>query len=105
MMLVFENDTKEPVGQVRIEKQVHATGFVIGVSIAENSRNKGFASKMIHEASDYFFSMFPSERIYAYIKKDNTGSIKAFEKAGYSFFNELNIEGAESVSYTKMKNE
>ncbi|MFT3909285.1 MAG: GNAT family N-acetyltransferase [Ferruginibacter sp.] len=105
IMLVFENDAKDPVGQVRIEKQVHASGFVIGISVDENSRNKGFASKMISDASDHFFSIFPSEKIYAYIKKDNPGSIKAFEKAGYSFFNEMNIEGAASVSYTKTKSE
>lgn len=105
IMLVFENDAKDAVGQVRIEKQVHAKGFVIGVSVAENFRNKGYASRMISDASNYFFSIYPAEKIYAYIKKSNPGSIKAFEKAGYDFFDEMNIEGVASVSYIKTKNE
>lgn len=102
MLLVFENENKQPVGQVRFQKE-NEEGVVIGISIDKRYRNKGLASTMLTLATDNFFEMHPSKKIYAYIKKANTFSVKAFEKAGFTFFANQEMEGVPSMCYIKIK--
>lgn len=102
LMLLFENESKEAVGQVRLQKE-DEEWFSIGISIGAAFRGKGFASKLFIAATDYFFDLFPSQKIKAYVKENNLGSIKGLEKAGFSFSDKLLIDGHESVLYTKIK--
>ncbi len=89
---------KHPIGLVRfsLEKN-HA---VIGVSIDQNHRGKGYAGKMLQLASQKFLQVF-NLPIHAYIKKTNTASIRSFEKAGYKFEKELIIHESDSYLYVK----
>ena len=103
LMLLFENENKEAIGQVRFQKEDNE-GYVIGISVAAASRNKGFAAKLLLMASDYFLQQFPAQKIYAYIKETNTGSVRSFKNAGFIFSNELIIAGNKSVLYTKTNN-
>ncbi|MEO7523230.1 MAG: GNAT family N-acetyltransferase [Ferruginibacter sp.] len=102
VMLVFENDQNQPVGQVRFQKN-DEENFAIGASIAKDYRGKGLATTMYIAATDYFFKVFPSFDIVAYVKAENTVSIRAIEKAGYSFVKKIDMEGTPSVVYTKTK--
>ena len=103
IMLVFENDNQEPVGQIRMEKQKNEEGFSIGISIAQHARNKGYATKMFIAASDYFFSLFPAEKIIAYIRAENISSTRSIEKAGFLFLQHIEVEGVPCVLYKKSK--
>lgn len=98
-ILVFENSANKPVGQVRIEKKEQET--VIGVSIDSNFRGKGYSSKMIAIATEEFFENFDVLSINAYIKKSNVASIKAFQKAGYSYKKEIMVGNTDSVILVK----
>lgn len=102
-MLVFQNHDNSNIGQVRIQKSDENTA-IIGVSTDENHRGKGYATKMIAQASDAFLAKNPEICISAYIKLDNPASAKAFEKAGYTLFETLKFEGVESFHYIR-KNE
>lgn len=104
LMLIFQNDASLNVGQVRIEKK-NDKESVIGISIDLQFRGKGYAKEMIKKASDYFLRLYPSLVINAFIKEENQGSKKAFEKAGFQFFNNINYEGASSFHYIKKQNE
>ncbi len=89
---------KQLIGLVRfsLEKN-HA---VIGVSIDQKHRGKGYAGKMLQLASQKFLQVF-NLPIHAYIKKTNAASVRSFEKAGYRLKKELVINGVNSYLYIK----
>lgn len=95
---VFENNTNEPIGLVRIEKSDNE--IIIGVSVDEKQRGKSYASKMLKLAADAYQSKNKKD-IHAYIKKDNFASIKSFENAGFVFVKELLIKEIPSVLYVR----
>ena len=102
LMLLFENEAKIPVGQVRFQKENEKV-YVIGISLAKEFRGKGLAGTVLLMASDHFFTIFPEYIIYAYIKKTNAESVRSFAKAGFVFANNLMIKSSESVLYIKHK--
>jgi RimJ/RimL family protein N-acetyltransferase len=102
LMLLFENEAKVPVGQVRFQKENEKV-YVIGISVAKEFRGKGLAGAILVMASDHFFEIFPENSIYAYIKLTNTESVRSFVRAGFVFANNVMIENSESVLYIKYK--
>lgn len=102
LMLLFEISNK-PIGQVRFEKE-NVNHSVINISISSEFRGKGFGSKILKLASNYFHSLNPEIAINAYIKTSNIGSIKSFEKALFKFNKKLKYKGNESLNYI-LKNE
>ncbi len=100
LLLVFENEEKLPVGQIRFQKETEEID-IIGISLANEFRGKGYATQLLQMASDYFLKLYPGKIIYAYIKNDNAGSIKSFRKANFVFEKNININGTESVLYVK----
>ena len=102
LMLLFENEAKVPVGQVRFQKENEKV-HVIGISLAKEFRGKGLAGTILLMASDHFLTIFPEITIYAYIKITNAESVRSFIKAGFVFANNVMIENSESVLYIKNK--
>jgi RimJ/RimL family protein N-acetyltransferase len=86
-LFIFLNAVNEPIGQVRIE--MSGTTAVIGISIDKDVRGKGFSARMLKMATKEFTMNFSNIPIYAYIKKENTASVRSFEAAGYT----INGEG------------
>ncbi|SRR6266481_5830757 len=87
-IFIAVNDQDLPVGQARFDlKNKHEAE--IGVIVAGSRRGLGYGSAMIALSVSRLFSITPVRTIHAYIKSDNQGSIKAFEKAG---FNKLGLE-------------
>jgi RimJ/RimL family protein N-acetyltransferase len=70
-----------PIGVVKFEILENTT---IGVIVAPQQRGKGWGSKIIRMGCEQYWSNNLHD-ILAYIKPENTSSIKAFEKAGFSF--------------------
>jgi RimJ/RimL family protein N-acetyltransferase len=89
LLLVFEDQKKCPVGQVRIESEQDAS--VIGISIDKAFRGQSLASFMIDSACTEYFRNFTPRTIAAHIKSTNTASIKAFEKAGFTSKEEYKV--------------
>lgn len=100
LMLVFENEEKIPVGQIRVEKKTNEN--VIGISIDKHFRGKGLAVPMLKIASEQFFESFQEKTIHAYIKKTNLASLNSFKKAGFEEEKTLFIN--EDLSYLLVKN-
>lgn len=90
LLLIFEDGKKSSVGQVRIEGE--QDNAVIGISIDAAFRGQSLASFMIDSACTEYFRNFTSRTIAAHIKSTNTASIKAFEKAGFTFKEEYLVE-------------
>ena len=93
-LLIFENENKNAVGQVRIETDKDKA--LIGISIDAHHRGKGYAVQLIKLASAQYFKSYPNNFIIAYIKKDNFTSYKAFVAAGYKLLEELTEAGVPS---------
>jgi UDP-2,4-diacetamido-2,4,6-trideoxy-beta-L-altropyranose hydrolase len=96
MFLIFEDASKHKIGFVRFDKSEQES-WVISINIAPPERGKGYSVELLRRAVSYFTSIRGEEIIKAYIKKVNTASIRAFERAGFELQKELNIKGEESI--------
>jgi|SRR6218665_3149354 len=94
LILIFEIDT-QPIGMVRFS--ISNSNATIGVMVASEHRGKSYGSQMITLGSVIFSKKHPATSIHAFIKKDNTGSIKSFEKANFSFVKNLDVQGHPSI--------
>ena len=94
MILIFEIEST-PIGMVRFSvSDTHAT---IGVIVAPGHRGKNYGAQIIALASVVFSKKHPATDIHAFIKKENIGSIKSFEKANFRFVKQLSVLGHSSV--------
>jgi RimJ/RimL family protein N-acetyltransferase len=82
---LFKNANDEPVGQVRISRNVEE--IIIGISIDANHRGHGYGTKILLQACSDYFKLEAAMEITAYIKKENIASIYIFKKAGFSEMN------------------
>ncbi len=75
----------ERIGQTRVDIHVQENHGVIRIAIAPEHRRHGYASVAIRETCLLVFSeSSETEQILAYIKTENSSSIRAFKKAGFS---------------------
>ncbi len=86
------------IGQVRFNKKINYS--VIGISVSKNYRGKGFAVEGLILACNKYFTEYQLP-IYAYIKKNNIASVKAFEKAGFKYLRDEKVNNIDSFLYIK----
>lgn len=89
-----------PAGIVRFESNNESS--TISVSIDKLYRGKGFGMEIIKIGVAEYFKV-KDLPILASIKKDNIASIKSFEKAGFSYFKQEDINATEGVVYQLKK--
>lgn len=99
-MFIFENESDEKIGQVRIDK-LDETNSLISISVAKEHRGKSYAAKLILISSDYFLNKYKNICINAYIKMSNLKSKYIFEKAGFKFSKKIIYQKFESFHYKK----
>ena len=102
LLLVFENETGEAVGQVRFERTPVADmpdEIIIGVSVDAKQRGKGFASQLIRLGCRVCRGYWRTTGVFAYIKPDNYASVRAFERAGFTLSGESRKFGLPSLVY------
>lgn len=102
-LYLFENNKKQVVGQVRIQKNKMYEA-VIGISIDQHFRGRGFSKIMLKLSTDSFLNTNPKFLLNAYIKERNLSSKYAFEKVGFKFSAIINYDNIKSFLYVK-KNE
>lgn len=81
-------DHQKPVGQIRIEQNEEEA--IIGISVDKSFRNKKLTDQIISKATQEYFSTNDIP-ITAYIKKDNIASYRVFEKAGFEYWKETEV--------------
>jgi len=78
--ILLDSDN-EPVGQVRFAK--NGKEAVISVSIGQKFRGKGYGTQGIRFTSEELFRVTEISSIRAYIKPENSKSVRAFTRAGF----------------------
>jgi RimJ/RimL family protein N-acetyltransferase len=91
---LFFNKKNEAVGQVRIEKK--ETETIIGISIDSNHRGNSYSTEMLKKSCNDYLEKHPFNKISAYIKIENTSSLKSFEKSGFRDLEEVIMESSKS---------
>ena len=87
---VFNNSDDELIGQCRFE--IHKNRAIIDISFTEQFRGKGLSERIIDEAYHKLFLGHNSvTQILAYIRPENISSLKTFEKSGFKFVKENQI--------------
>ena len=95
LFLVFFNQDKSAIGQVRINKDLEEV--IIGISVDNNYRGFGYSFKMLNLACQYYFKNYSENEIFAYIKLENIASITTFKKAGFLQIQFVSVKNIESV--------
>lgn len=104
LLLVFENEAGEAVGQVRFERIPVADlsdEIIIGVSVDVKQRGKGLASQLIDQGCAVCRQQWGAVAIHAHIKPDNQASVRSFERAGFTLSGESSKFGVPSLLYLK----
>lgn len=99
-IFIFENESGEPVGQVRFEiddayNDSRVTA-VISISVGEDHRGKGYGVQLLKLATRHFLDQHKGIKIFAYIFKTNIPSYNSFIKAGYKLHSEECVQGIPS---------
>jgi [ribosomal protein S5]-alanine N-acetyltransferase len=63
-------------------------GVEIGYAIEEKCHRKGYTTEAIKAMCEYAIEKFNIDKIIAIVARENTGSVKALEKAGFNFIEE-----------------
>jgi RimJ/RimL family protein N-acetyltransferase len=95
LFLVFFNQDKSAIGQVRINKNDEEV--IIGISVDKNYRGFGYSFKMLRLACQHYFKNYSDNEIFAYIKLENKASIATFKKAGFLQVQFVLVNNIESV--------
>jgi spore coat polysaccharide biosynthesis protein SpsF len=98
---LFLNYQNIPIGQIRIDESNNEK--IIGISIDENFRGRGYGVEMLNMACFHYLNKFPNEEIIAYIKESNIASINQFSRAGFIFTGHTTLKGHHSLRYKKNK--
>jgi len=99
---LFLNEQNVPVGQVRIDKTNEEV--VIGISIDEKQRGKGFGVQMLNKATTEYLNQFPEAKIIAYVKEENIASLKLFTSANFIKIEDVKVGEYKSQKFQKIKN-
>ena len=95
-LLLINQFKNNNIGLVRFE--VEKDNCTVGILLDKKYRGQGLSSLMLRISSAFYFNRFLIP-ISAYIKESNIASIKSFEKAGYKFFNNITVNGFNTLVY------
>jgi RimJ/RimL family protein N-acetyltransferase len=93
---VVETPAHGPIGQVRFER-THSTRAVVSVAVSRQLRGQGVGPVLIRRGCVRAVKELRVRRVLAYIKANNSASIRAFERAGFQRLRRLQVAGVPSL--------
>lgn len=103
-LFVVLSNNGDRVGQTRVD--VEGNSGVMSIAIVEKYRGQGYGRTAIQQTSMQVLSDDPRiDKIFAYIRLDNSASLKAFMKAGFSQEDVSEINGIKCHKTVLRKNE
>jgi UDP-2,4-diacetamido-2,4,6-trideoxy-beta-L-altropyranose hydrolase len=104
LILIGEDAEQQPIGQVRFDQQRDGEAE-IHVSVAPGSRGMGYGGALIDAAVRELSDGMAIKRVNAYIRRENLGSLRAFEKVGFRKVGEKNVRGTKALHYCRKLDE
>jgi RimJ/RimL family protein N-acetyltransferase len=98
IFFIFENNLNKKVGQVRFQK-LDDHNYLIGISVGSEYRGNGYGSEMLKISCAKIKINHSDVMIHAYIKMENQASKYIFEKAGFTFKENLIYNNFKSLHY------
>lgn len=100
LFLVHEHEG-QVVGQVRFDKE--AGEATISVSLHPAARGRGLATPLVNAGLGVLREQQPEAHVvYAHIKPDNTSSLRAFERAGFSMVGQVQVRGHAALELVRV---
>lgn len=103
LFIIQDKDTFQEIGHIRLDG-TDKKNATISISLIPEVRGKGAGVQAILIATQIFFQKTSFETIHAFIKPDNTASIRAFEKASFEFVELTSIKGLPAWHYQRKNN-
>jgi RimJ/RimL family protein N-acetyltransferase len=94
-LVVDSSDT--PAGQVRY--QIDNTRAAVSISLAAQFRGKGYGKVVLEMATEDLFRTTAVTQIDAYVKPNNTASLRLFTRAGYTRERAEMIRGQQAIHF------
>lgn len=91
------NESDEPVGQIRFDCK--GSDATISVSIEPQMRGKKYGVELITLGCKQLFAASESDVIHAYIKPENSASVAAFQKSGFTESDPTEENGKPALHY------
>ena len=99
-LFIAINGKGEPVGQIRLD-EVRPGEAEIDLSVAKERRGRGYAALLIERASQLAFSSIGLNRLHAFVKPQNSASMRAFEQADFTQTNGTAVKGQTAIHYVR----
>jgi UDP-2,4-diacetamido-2,4,6-trideoxy-beta-L-altropyranose hydrolase len=90
-----------PAGQVRY--QIHSTKAAVSISLAPQFRGKGYGEVVLKMAARDLSGTTAVTQIDAYVKPNNTASLRLFARAGYTRERDAMIRGQQAIHFVLEK--
>lgn len=101
LIFVALNDQGTPIGQIRFDITDEQEAE-IDVSIAGDRRGSGYGTLLLNQGVEEIFRTTPIRIVHAFIKPDNVGSIRAFEKAKFERVGLETMKGHTAKHYLRV---
>ena len=99
-ILVIENLRGRIIGKIRFSINNDKTAE-IAIALTEENRGKGYGTTALLSALKIAHQELGLSRVYAFIKPENTASLRAFEKAGFKNSGEISYQGIPCLKMIK----
>jgi len=102
-IFIAESVNDAPIGQVRFD--INGEQAEISLSVDKRWRGLGYGALLIKCGAEEMFRSTTIKSIHAFIKPDNIGSIRSFEKARFKYVGLDNIKGYKAKHYVLVRND
>ena len=83
-LFIVMDDREQPIGQVRLDRERESRTVTLSLSIAPEARGQGHAAKLARLAAQSVLDDQWCGQVRAWVKPENTASLHAFRRAGYT---------------------
>lgn len=95
-LYIVTSGKSEPIGQIRFDIENPGTA-VVSIGIAKPMRNRGYGARALELALRQFSNDADVKQVIAYVKPENSQSMRAFEKAGFAKTAECKVKGQRAL--------
>lgn len=99
MMFIAEEADGRPLGQIRFDLRADGD-WEVSISVESKMRGQGLATQLIKSGLQEVVARCGSARIHAFIKPENTASVRAFERAAFRYAGRDQVRGHPAIHLT-----